>query len=51
MIFSPQLKEFYSNEAFKTQFAAFEGKEISRPKRFLPDQGFLEKHRDKLVGA
>lgn len=49
MIFSPALKEFYSNEAFKTQFLAFEGKPVSRPKRFCPDQTFLEKHRAKLV--
>ncbi len=49
MIFSSDLKEFYSNEAFKTQFLTFEGKPITRPKRFCPDQAFLEKHRQKLV--
>jgi putative restriction endonuclease len=49
LIFSPQMKEYYSNEAFKTQFRAFEGRQISLPKRFCPYQGFLEKHRDKLV--
>jgi putative restriction endonuclease len=49
MIFSSSLKEFYSNEAFKTQFVAFEGKQILKPKRFCPDQVFLEKHRSKLV--
>lgn len=49
MIFSPVLKEFYSNDAFKMQFVAFEGKPISKPKRFCPDQAFLEKHRAKLV--
>jgi putative restriction endonuclease len=48
MIFSPQLKEYYSNEAFKTQFRAFEGKRISLPRRFCPDQVFLEKHRGKM---
>jgi putative restriction endonuclease len=48
MIFSPQLKEFYSNEAFKTQFLAFEGRRIALPKRFCPDQTFLEKHRAKI---
>ncbi len=41
MIFSSQLKEYYSNEAFKTQFRVFEGKRISLPKRFCPDQTFL----------
>jgi putative restriction endonuclease len=48
MIFSPQLKEYYTNEAFKTQFRAFEGKRISLPKRYCPDQAFLEKNRQKL---
>jgi putative restriction endonuclease len=48
MIFSPQLKEYYSNNAFKTQFLAFEGQRISLPKRFCPDQAFLEKHRAKI---
>lgn len=48
LIFSPVLKEFYSNEAFKTQFLAFEGRRISLPKRYSPSQGFLEKHRAKI---
>jgi len=48
MIFSPALKEYYSNDAFKTQFVAFEGKPLNKPKRFCPDPAFLEKHRDKM---
>ena len=48
MIFSSILKEYYSNEAFKTQFLAFEGKPLSRPKLFCPDQEFLQKHRSKM---
>ncbi|MFA7368262.1 MAG: HNH endonuclease [Kiritimatiellales bacterium] len=48
MIFSPQLKEYHSNEAFKTQFLAFEGRRISLPERFCPEQTFLEKHRAKI---
>lgn len=48
MIFSPLLKEYHSNEAFKTQFLAFEGRRIFLPKRFCPDQAFLEKHRAKI---
>jgi putative restriction endonuclease len=51
MIFSPQLKEYYSNEAFKTQFLAFEGNQMTKPKRFCPDQGFLEKHRARFNAA
>lgn len=48
MILSRQLKEYYSNEAFKAYFLAFEGRSISLPKRFRPDQAFLEKHRAKI---
>jgi putative restriction endonuclease len=48
MIFSPSLKEYYSNEAFKTQFQVFEGQAIRKPRRFEPDQAFLEKHRAKM---
>lgn len=48
MIFSSVLKEYTSNEAFKKQFLAFEGKPISKPKRFCPDQEFLQKHRSKM---
>ena len=49
MILSSALKEYYSNEAFKTQFLAIAGQKISFPKRFLPDQQFLEQHRTKLL--
>ena len=48
MILSTQLKEYYCNDAFKTYFLAFEGKSISLPNRFMPDQGFLKKHRAKI---
>jgi putative restriction endonuclease len=48
MIFSSTLKEFYSNEAFKTQFLAFKGRRITLPKRYYPDQTFLERHRAKI---
>jgi putative restriction endonuclease len=49
MIFSRSLKDFYTNQAFKTQFLAFEGKPISLPKRFHPDKDLLQLHRQKLV--
>lgn len=48
MIFSTALKEHYSNKAFQTQFKAFEGKQIIKPKRYCPNQEFLEKHRARL---
>lgn len=49
MIFSSSLKEYYSNESFKTQFGKFEGRPISKPMRFCPDQKFLQRHREKMV--
>lgn len=48
MILSPALKDYYSNEAFKSHFLAFEGEQISLPNRFCPDQEFLGKHRDQM---
>jgi putative restriction endonuclease len=45
MILSRDLKEHYSNEAFKTYFLNFEGKKLQKPTRYLPDQSLLEKHR------
>ena len=47
MILSPALKEFYTNSAFQEQFKSFEGRQISLPKRFCPDQIFLTKHRQE----
>lgn len=49
MVFSPLLAEFYGNQAFQTQFKAFKGKPLAMPKRFRPDQAFMEKHREKLA--
>ena len=49
MILSPALKDFYANQAFKTQFLAFKGQKIIFPKKFKPDMGFLDKHRQKLI--
>lgn len=49
VIFSPALKEFYGNHAFRTQFKVFEGRPILMPRRFRPDQEFLKKHREKMA--
>jgi len=49
MIFSPDLKEYYSNQAFQTQFESFKGKKIHLPSKHLPDQKFLQAHREKLL--
>lgn len=49
MILSPQIKELYSSEAFKTHFLSFEGKHISLPAAYRPSQQYLEEHRSKLI--
>lgn len=48
MILSPSLREFYSNEAFKTQFLKYEGAKIKLPVRYSPDHVLLSRHRDNL---
>lgn len=49
LIFSPALAEFYGNQAFQSQFKAFEGQPIAMPRRFRPDQELLGKHRERMV--
>ncbi len=49
MVLSRSLREFCSNEAFQLQFKNLEGSTISKPQRFLPDKGLLEKHRSKML--
>ena len=50
LIFTPSLKEHYTNEAFKEQFQRLYGKKIAMPIKFLPSQELLAKHREHLVG-
>ena len=50
LIFSPSLANYCGNQAFQTQFEAFEGQPIGMPKRFRPDPVFLKKHRAKMLG-
>jgi putative restriction endonuclease len=48
MILSPALNEYCDNQAFREYFKAFEGQQIAIPKRFAPDQQFLQTHRDRI---
>ena len=50
LIFSPSLANYCGNQAFQTQFKAFEGQPIGMPKRFRPDPVFLKRHRAKMLG-
>jgi len=47
-ILSRSLKEHYTDQAFKLHFLAFEGTTLALPKRFKPEQAFLEKHRNAM---
>lgn len=51
LILSPALRDYYSNQAFKTHFLAYEGNQVHFPTRFPPDQTFLQHHREKLPAA
>jgi putative restriction endonuclease len=48
LIFSSTLKEYYTNQAFKTHFLALKGQTLTIPTRFKPSQEFLIKHREQL---
>lgn len=49
MIVSKAIKDYYKNEVTKEYFQNFEGKQLILPKRFLPSQELLQKHREKMV--
>lgn len=49
MVLSPRLRDYYTSDAVKKHFHAYEGKKLSLPERFMPDQDLLEKHRNLLV--
>lgn len=48
MIVSPVLRDHYNSESAKEFFLSKEGKEISKPIKYLPDQALLQKHWEKL---
>ena len=48
MIVSPVLRDHYNSESAKEFFLSKEGRAISRPTKYSPDQVLLQKHRDKL---
>jgi hypothetical protein len=48
LVLSPYLREFLPNEALARNFLAYEGKQIEIPDKFLPDVGFMERHREAI---
>ena len=49
LIFAPSLKEYYTQDSFKTIFLPYEGKRIESPVKFLPSTKYLQQHRAKLA--
>lgn len=41
-----RIHEHYANGAVAANFAAYEGKAIAPPARFMPDAGFVRRHRE-----
>ncbi|MCF0180908.1 MAG: HNH endonuclease [Muribaculaceae bacterium] len=49
LIVSKSLREYYTSQTTRDYFDAFEGKKLILPKRYLPNQKLLAKHRDIMV--
>lgn len=48
LVLGPYLREFLPNEALEQNFLAYEGKQIQMPDKFLPESGFMQKHREEV---
>jgi putative restriction endonuclease len=50
VVLSESLRDHFSSEAVRANFAPYEGKRIEDPHRFAPDQQLLARHRAKFCG-
>lgn len=48
IVISKEVKEHYKQNSVKTYFDSYDNKQIILPKRFLPDDQFLEFHRTNI---
>ena len=48
LMLSPYLRVFLPNEALSRNFLAYEGIQIEMPDKFLPDEDYLQKHREEV---
>lgn len=48
VILAPSLRDFCTNEAFRTQFLRLEGSRIEPPRKFPPSQKLLAAHRERM---
>lgn len=49
LVFSPSLREYYTQDSFKRVFLPYEGKKIELPISFLPSQRYMRMHREKCL--
>ena len=49
MILSARIQDYCARSVCADYFRRYEGVKIKLPSRFLPDRGFLEKHRSNMV--
>lgn len=49
MVLSKSIRDYCTNKVHSDYFAAFEGKQLALPSRFLPDKALLAKHRAEVV--
>lgn len=48
LILSKRLKDHFSNQNIRDNFAGFEGKPLKMPQRFYPEKSFLAGHRESV---
>jgi predicted restriction endonuclease len=48
MILSKRLKDHFTNQNIRDNFAGYEGKPLKMPERFYPDKTFLAGHRESV---
>ncbi len=48
MILAPSLRDYCTNEAFRSQFLRLEGRRIELPRKFPPSQKLLAAHRERM---
>lgn len=51
VVVSKSIRDHFTVETVRENFEKYHGKKISMPERFLPDQKFLEVHREKFSEA
>lgn len=48
LVLGPYLREYLPNEALERNFLDYEGRQIQMPDKFLPEYGFMQKHREEV---